>query len=243
MLNLEKRKESDLFNKFVGIKIKKQRKKIGMKQEALAKLMNCSHQLIQKQESGELRIHASTIFNISEQLGVDPGYFYEGFSSLSGNNTELPVSGSTIINKEKDKSWNILLIEDSAEDAFFFERACKKIDNNNLNIINCFNSVESLATIYGLMDANKLPDLIFLDLNMPSKNGFEVLREIKKKSDLSFIPIIILTNSINAQEMLECYKLGASGYIVKSFDINDFEKKISDSLGYWMSCVATPKNY
>lgn len=248
MRSFDQEKQEIEINKFIGKKMKNKRLKLGISQQHLAKAMNCSHQLIQKQESGEVRIQAGTLLLIAQNLGVDPSYFYQGYDNKRDNDLQpqLPVSSSIIKGLNK-KEWNILLIEDSPEDDFLFRKAFDEIESDKIfHIKTCYNGVEGLSYLKELINTNSrnnLPDLIFIDLNIPKKDGFELLREIKRDVELYFIPLIITTNSINAKEMFDCYKLQASGYLTKSFDIKEFTRKITATIEYWTRAVNTPKNY
>ncbi|MBT4922197.1 MAG: response regulator [Rickettsiales bacterium] len=242
MKALERKKQEELLSGFVGKRIRKQRVKLGMSQESLAQIMGCSYQLVQKQESGASRIHANTLFEIAKILGVELSYFYDGYLQQNSCQSRLPSDGSIIGNVVK-KSWNILLIEDSPEDEFLLRNALGKLKvKQTFNVKTCYDGLEGSSYLKGIGVGN-VPDLIFLDLNIPKKDGFELLREFKKNRSLAFIPIIIMTNSVNAQEMLDCYRLYASGYVTKSFELEKFEQKILSVIQYWTMSVVTPRNY
>ena len=78
-----------------------------------------------------------------------------------------------------------------------------------------------------------IPDIILLDLNMPKINGIEFLRIIKANDELKHIPTIILTTSSNQKDLLECYRTGMSGYILKPLKYEEYVKKIEVVLSYW----------
>jgi len=86
------------------------------------------------------------------------------------------------------------------------------------------------------------PDLILLDLNLPRKDGREVLAEIKADPDLMAIPVIILTSSQAEEDILKSYNLYANGYIVKPVDLDQFFKVITQIKEFWMSIVILPPN-
>ena len=77
------------------------------------------------------------------------------------------------------------------------------------------------------------PDIIILDLNLPKKDGREVLREIKENSDLKNIPAIILTPSSAEKDILRAYNLHANAYIVKPIDFNELMKVIGSIEEFW----------
>ncbi|MCB9092162.1 MAG: response regulator [Halobacteriovoraceae bacterium] len=92
----------------------------------------------------------------------------------------------------------------------------------------------------GLVDP---PDLIFLDLNLPKKNGIQVLREIKNREMLREIPILILTTSKNKNEIRQCYELHANSFLVKPNDLTDFRKMISYIENFWFKLATLPRPY
>ena len=83
------------------------------------------------------------------------------------------------------------------------------------------------------------PDLILLDLNMPRKDGWEVLQEIKSDPDLSLLPVIILTTTDDEREIQRCYDLGANVYITKPVDYDGFANAIRQ-LGLFFSVMQIP---
>lgn len=88
--------------------------------------------------------------------------------------------------------------------------------------------------------ANRCPDLILLDLNMPLKDGRQTLEEIKSDPDFRAIPTVILTTSQNEDDIATCYDLGANSYIVKPASYSDL-LGVADTLKhYWMDTVALP---
>jgi chemotaxis family two-component system response regulator Rcp1 len=86
------------------------------------------------------------------------------------------------------------------------------------------------------------PDLILLDLNLPRKNGQEVLFEIKTDPDLRTIPVIILTVSQTEEDIIKTYDLHANGYIVKPVDLEQFFTVIKQIKEFWISIVQLPSN-
>ena len=75
--------------------------------------------------------------------------------------------------------------------------------------------------------------MILLDLNMPDTNGIEFLSILKENPDLKHIPVVILTTSDSNKDIIECYKLGIAGYILKPLKYEDYEKKIQTIINYW----------
>jgi CheY-like chemotaxis protein len=127
------------------------------------------------------------------------------------------------------KSLNILLIEDDAIEIMKFNRVLKTIGANH-KIIEANNGEEALNI---LKEKQIIPDIILLDLNMPRINGIEFLGILKHDDSLKYIPAIILTTSNNRVDILECYKIGIAGYVLKPLKYEDYVDRIKKTLEYW----------
>ena len=127
------------------------------------------------------------------------------------------------------KSLNILLIEDDAIEVMKFTRVLKTL-NYNHKIIEANNGEEALEI---LKVKEIIPDIILLDLNMPKLNGMEFLRILKSDDQLKFIPSIIITTSSNHKDLMECYKIGIAGYLLKPLKYDDYMERIKKLLDYW----------
>lgn len=102
--------------------------------------------------------------------------------------------------------------------------------NLNHKITEANNGEEALKV---LEQKDSLPDIILLDLNMPKINGIEFLGILKNNDILKYIPTIILTTSNNQKDLLECYKIGVAGYILKPLKYEEYVTKIEKLLAYW----------
>lgn len=139
------------------------------------------------------------------------------------------------------ESIDILIVEDNPGDA----RLIKEVLNdskvfNSLHIVN--DGVEAMSFLRNTGGYAKMPkpDLIILDLNLPKKDGREVLAEIKADEDLRHIPVVIMTISQAEEDILKSYKLQANCYITKSIDLNEFIKVIKSIEDFWFSIVKLP---
>ena len=83
-----------------------------------------------------------------------------------------------------------------------------------------------------LQDTSAISNIILLDLNMPEVSGIEFFTILKKNTDLKHIPVIILTTSNNPKDLIECYTIGISGYILKPLKYEDYVKKIDRAIAY-----------
>jgi CheY-like chemotaxis protein len=138
-------------------------------------------------------------------------------------------------------SVNILLVEDNPGDVRLTKEAFKEAKvNNNLHIVS--DGVEAMDFLRrnGKYIGAPRPDIILLDLNMPKKNGREVLAEIKADPDLMRIPVLVLTISQAEEDILRSYNLHANCYIQKPVDINKFIDVVKSIEGFWLTIVKLP---
>jgi chemotaxis family two-component system response regulator Rcp1 len=135
----------------------------------------------------------------------------------------------------------ILLIEDNRTDAEIVSRLLRKINRtHHLHIVE--DGVQGMAFLRKEENFKNhpRPDLILLDLNLPQKNGLEVLLEVKQDPELRFIPTVVLSGSETEQDIRAAYDLGANSYITKPSNLNDFERFLRVAQEYWSSIVKTP---
>jgi chemotaxis family two-component system response regulator Rcp1 len=139
------------------------------------------------------------------------------------------------------KSVNILLVEDDPADVELTREGLK--DSKmiiNLNVVN--DGIEAMK--YLRKEASYTgavrPDLIILDLNMPKKDGREVLSEIKADDGLKSIPVVVLTTSQAAWDIQKCYELGANCWITKPIGLDEFIKIVGTVQDFWFTVVKLP---
>lgn len=137
---------------------------------------------------------------------------------------------------------NILLIEDNEGDILLTTEAleeCKiPID---LKVVRDGNEALLYLMAQTKLGGSKLPDLILLDINLPKKNGHEVLQSVKNHPDLKHIPIIILTTSSSEVDILRAYQEHANCYIVKPLEVENFLQITSKIEEFWLNIVKLPK--
>jgi two-component system, chemotaxis family, response regulator Rcp1 len=136
----------------------------------------------------------------------------------------------------------ILLVEDSPGDIRLTREAFKDSKVlNNLHVVR--DGVEAMAFLRreGAYDNAIRPDLILLDLNLPRKNGQEVLAEVKEDPDFKRIPVIILTVSSAEEDILRSYNLHANCYITKPVDLDQFFNAVKGIENFWLAIVKLPE--
>lgn len=137
----------------------------------------------------------------------------------------------------------ILMVEDSAGDAElmldFLEQSKVK---NRIHWVKDGEEAMALLHHEGEHAGKPTPDLILLDLNLPKKDGREVLSEVKADPKLAHIPVVILTSSKSEIDIVRSYRLQASCYITKPVDLDQFVKVIRSIDDFWLSVVRLPPN-
>lgn len=142
---------------------------------------------------------------------------------------------------EIGKVIEILLVEDNPGDVRLTLEAFKEGKMvNNLSVVG--DGVEAMAFLRreGKYAGVPKPDLILLDLNMPKKDGREVLAEIKEDPNLRHIPVIVLTTSKAEQDILKSYDLHANCYITKPVNLDQFYAVVKSVKDFWLSIVKLP---
>ncbi len=137
----------------------------------------------------------------------------------------------------------ILLVEDSKSDAVLIQKTLSRSKLlNELYLVR--DGVEATDFLYQqgeYADAPR-PDLILLDLNLPKKNGRELLAEIKADEDLMTIPVVILTTSSNEIDILKSYQLRVNCYMVKPVELDQFIEVVKAIEHFWLALVELPSD-
>ncbi len=142
------------------------------------------------------------------------------------------------------KPINILLVEDSAEDAELVTEAFE-VNRFTADFQYARDGVEAMALLRreGAHAEAPRPDLVLLDLNMPRKDGREVLAEIKADDDLRALPVVILTSSAAEVDVVQSYLNQASSFLTKPVDFGEFLELIRQLGEFWLTAVRFPTNH
>ena len=135
----------------------------------------------------------------------------------------------------------ILLVEDNEDDIVIIQEVFADI--KLASIVNTVrDGEEALAYLWrkGKYKVARMPDIVLLDINMPKKNGFEVLEEMKKDPRLQSLPVIMLTTSHREEDVVRAYEKGACSYIHKLVDLDEFKHLIKQFEHYWTGVSRIP---
>jgi chemotaxis family two-component system response regulator Rcp1 len=144
-------------------------------------------------------------------------------------------------NMNQGRPIEILLVEDNEGDARLTKEALTENKmHHKLNVVRDGEEALKFLKREGKHVSAPRPDLILLDLNLPKKNGREVLSEIKKDLSLRRIPVVILTVSQNEEDIMKSYDLYANCYIAKPVDLNQFMEIVKLVKNFWLNIVKLP---
>lgn len=140
------------------------------------------------------------------------------------------------------KPIEILLVEDNEGDIGLIEEVFEEAKIRNVFHV-AKDGEEAMFFLRGeeRFSGSPRPDIILLDLNLPKRDGREVLKKIKESDDLKNIPVVILTTSGAEKDVLKAYDLHANAYITKPLDFNQFIKVIESIENFWLEIVKLPK--
>ncbi|MGH9660526.1 MAG: response regulator [Bryobacteraceae bacterium] len=137
----------------------------------------------------------------------------------------------------------ILLVEDNPDDEALTLRALRKNNIKN-EIVVARDGAEALAYLFPPSaggDAPDLPQVILLDLKLPKIDGLEVLQRIRAEERTRLVPVVVLTSSIEQEDMVQSYRLGANSYVRKPVDFNEFLEAARQLGLYWLLLNAVPQ--
>lgn len=153
-----------------------------------------------------------------------------------------PVLETTHLEPSLARPAEILLVEDSPGDVRLMQEALREGKvANRVHVVR--DGVEAMAFLRRQGDHADVPrpDLILLDLNLPKKDGREVLAELKADQDLRRIPVVVLTTSRAEEDVLRAYDLHANCYMTKPVDLRQFLDLVKNIEQYWLVMVCLPQ--
>lgn len=216
-------------DQYVAKKLKYYREKFDWPLKKLADDVGVSLQQMHRYEQGTNKISAGLLYKLSKVFKIEIMCF---FDSCEEPTEDISTS-----------SYKVLLIEDNPDDEYFFRKCISEFDKE-LDIYVLRDGVEVLNYFRELQDTPvrlfSQPDIIFMDLNIPSANGFELLNDLKKRPVLNGVPIIILTSSVNEEDAAKSYLLHANGFIKKSFTFREYSDQLNMALNYWIKTASLP---
>jgi two-component system response regulator len=140
----------------------------------------------------------------------------------------------------------ILLVEDNADDEALTLRALQKNNIRN-KVVVAHDGVEALDYLFGAgdyagRDPREVPQVVLLDLKLPKLDGLEVLRRLRADERTRLLPVVILTSSVEQQDRMRGYDLGANSYVRKPVDFNEFIEAVRQLGLYWLILNQRPPN-
>lgn len=138
----------------------------------------------------------------------------------------------------------ILIAEDDADDRYLLQTAFTEIGypeqidfvENGIEVLNYLDNIYASSNL----EIKALPGFILLDLNMPKKDGREVLKELKQHPVFKKIPVIVFTTTKNEIEIKRCYELGANSYVVKPITFDALLKVVENIRSFWFQTASIP---
>ncbi|MDO3384822.1 response regulator [Gilvimarinus sp. SDUM040013] len=131
------------------------------------------------------------------------------------------------------KPYRVWLVDDDVDDVFLAKSAAKQLANR-VDLASLSSGRELLQSIQEV-DESEMPDLVLLDLNMPGLNGLQVLEQ--RRANLKkfvHVPMVVLSTADNSEQIKECYRLGASAYVVKPSEFEDFVVALGRIFDFWL---------
>ena len=141
----------------------------------------------------------------------------------------------------KGNAIEILLVEDNPGDVRLVKEVMKDAKvANSLHVAEDGEEAMAMLRREGKYSGSVRPDLILLDLNLPGKDGREVLREIKTDENLRRIPVVVLTTSSAEEDIIRSYSDYANSYITKPINLNQFINVVKSIENFWLTIVKLP---
>ena len=134
----------------------------------------------------------------------------------------------------------MLLVEDNDDDILMIREAFTDVKLLNMKVVKDGEEAMAWLRRKGKYQEARLPDLLLVDLKMPKKDGFEVLREIKADPALRHLPVIILTTSSRKEDVVRSYAAGTAAYITKPVGLRKWQEMARQFAAYWTQVARVP---
>jgi CheY-like chemotaxis protein len=143
-----------------------------------------------------------------------------------------------------DNTRAILVVEDSPTDEALLVRALSESGLSN-PVVTVKDGLEALQYLsasgrYELRDPEELPAVVLIDLNLPKLDGLEVLRRLRSDYRTKLLPVVIFTSSVEEQDLINGYSLGANSYVRKPIEFSVFSKVVTQLVTYWVRLNEPP---
>lgn len=138
------------------------------------------------------------------------------------------------------QSLSVLLVDDDADDIFFIQQAFQKCNLRLSQIHIAHNGEQALETLQCCLRDQNLPDLVFLDWNMPVMGGRDVLSVLRESPELSLLPVIVLSTSNRPSDIEEAYALGSRSFITKPSSFEELVEVIRSIHNHWTGSANSP---
>jgi two-component system response regulator len=227
-------------NEHIGKQIKDRRKRAAMTLSDLAQKLEISIPQVENYERGINRTPVEILYKLSQIFKVSLDFFFQDFSYDAQLTAKFLDSGTISLTNHTEI--NILLVEDNPGDEFIIRKFIGE-SSNRCNVFAVHDGQQALEVLRRTQHTPlfERADIIILDLNIPKMDGLLVLKEIKRDTRIQDIPVIIVTNSLKREEMIEVYRKYASGYMCKSGDLERFKSQLQGLVHYWSSSVVLPR--
>lgn len=224
-------------DKFIGMQLRKERKKRKMSLTDVSENLGISYQQLQKYEQAKSRVSVSTLYTLAELYGLEMSNF---FLTVGKELSAYDGRRSVICGGTEMRDINILVAEpDPADEALI---RCAMEDIDSLNLLFVHDGLQSLEVLkYKTLCPNfPKPNVVFIDPFIAKRDGISVLKELKRDDRTKEIPVVMLTNVIDSGLVERAYKFGVSGYILKTQNQELFKESITNCIKYWTKTVVAP---
>ncbi|MGE5400925.1 MAG: response regulator [Ignavibacteriales bacterium] len=123
----------------------------------------------------------------------------------------------------------ILLVEDNSGDILLIQTAFGEMEEVDVRFVTKTNGLD--ASMY-ISQAESIPDLVILDLNLPQRNGLEILSEINSNGKYADVPVVLFTSSNDETDKLKALSMGARTYVIKSIDFDEYKRQVTAFLNF-----------